>query len=70
LRGEAMAAALAASRSVLVLGRVLDEGETPAAAARFLDVLALLVGAVRELTLHVDCDGAGTTLELTLERAR
>jgi hypothetical protein len=70
LRGEALAAALTTSRSVLALGRVLDEGEEPAAATRFLDVLALLVGAVRELTLRVDCDDDGTTLELTLERGR
>lgn len=70
LRGPATAQALAASRTVFELGRVLDEGEDRATAARFFDTLIVVAEAVRELTLHVDHAPATTTLELTMERAR
>jgi len=70
LRGPEWADAIAASRDVLETGRVLDEGETPAVAKRFFDVLLVVARALREVALHVECDDTRTTLELSLERAR
>lgn len=61
---------LAASRSVLELGRVLDEGEAPAAARRFFDGLMAFAEAVQELSVSVRCDATTTTLELQVVRAR
>lgn len=70
LRVAEWAPVLAASRSVLELGRVLDEGEGPIAAAHFFDVLTTVAAAVRELSLSVHCDASTTAFELTLARVR
>ncbi len=70
LRGPELARALAANRRVVELGRMLDEGESRADAARFVDVVLAVLRAVHEVAVHVDCDDASTTVELTVERAR
>ncbi len=70
LRGPEWADAIAASRDVLETGRVLDEGETPAVAKRFFDVLLVVARSLREVALHVECDDARATLELSLDRVR
>ncbi|MFY9345799.1 MAG: hypothetical protein WAT39_25130, partial [Planctomycetota bacterium] len=70
LRGPAWTEALALSRSVLELGRVLDEGEDQKAAARFFDILLLVLRAVREVGIAVDCTAERTSVEVTLERVR
>jgi hypothetical protein len=70
LCGPGLAQALAASRDVLTLARMLDEGESRAAAERFFDRLTAILRAVRELSLRIACTDTATTLELALERAR
>jgi hypothetical protein len=70
LRGPALAQTLGASREALETARMLDEGETPAMAARFFDVLCAVARALREVSLRVADDGRCTTVELILERAR
>lgn len=70
LRGPAIVAALQRSRSGLELARMLDEGETAAAAAQFFDAFFAVLGAVREVSLRVRCDDAVTHFELGMERGR
>ncbi len=70
LRGPASAQAIAQSRSVFELGRMLDEGEGPSKAARFFDILLLVVAAVREVEVRVACDARETRLTITMERGR
>jgi len=69
-RGEAVALALASSRRVLELARMLDEGEDAVAASRFFDVLLVASGAIRGARLRVQYGAASTQLELLLERVR
>jgi hypothetical protein len=70
LRAAEWVPVLTASRSVFELGRVLDEGEDRADAARFFDVLATVAAAVHEVSLAVRCDATTTTVELALARTR
>ncbi len=70
LRGPAIGAAIAASRPVFELGRVLDEGEEPATATQFFDVLDIVANALHEVTFAVQCAATTTTVELSVERAR
>ncbi|MBL8753712.1 MAG: hypothetical protein JNK15_10455 [Planctomycetes bacterium] len=70
LRAADWGPVLAASRSVFELGRMLDEGEDRADTARFFDILATVVGAVREISLSVRCDARTTTLEVAIARSR
>lgn len=67
LHGPALAAAVAASRSPLVVARMLDEGEARSAAERFWDSFIALAAAVAlELTARVDADR--TEVVLTVRR--
>lgn len=70
LRGPAWATAIATSRSVLELGRMLDEGEDAKAARAFFDVLLVLANAVGEIAIEVDAEQSRTTATLIMERAR
>lgn len=70
LRGPAIAAAIAGSRSALELGRMLDEGEDRAEAQRFFAALIAVAEAIAELRATVQLDAATTRLELDLERRR
>ncbi|MCR9243653.1 MAG: hypothetical protein NXI31_01385 [bacterium] len=70
LRGPAIAAALERARRPLELARMLDEGETETAAKRFWDAAIVLVRAIGRLEVTADYAADGTTLGLTLERAR
>jgi hypothetical protein len=70
LHGDALAAVVQQNRAVLELARVLDEGETPAEAQRFFDVVAAVAAAVRRLDVHVLPTAGSTRLRLRLERVR
>ena len=70
LRGPALAAAIAQSRGVLELARMLDEGEPPGDARRFFDVVIAVTDALASLDLAVTRDAPATTLRLDLERRR
>lgn len=70
LRGPALAAAIAQSRGVLELARMLDEGEPPGDARRFFDVVIAVTDALASLDLAVTRDASATTLRLDLERRR
>jgi hypothetical protein len=70
LRGPAIAAAIAGSRSALALGRMLDEGEDRAEAQRFFAALIAVTETIAELRLGVVLEAATTQFELELERRR
>lgn len=70
LRGPSLAQALETSREALETARMLDEGDTPALAARFFDVLFAVARALHEVSLRIVDDGQRTIVEVVVERTR
>ncbi|HEX5052774.1 MAG TPA: hypothetical protein VFZ65_13440 [Planctomycetota bacterium] len=70
LHGPAIAAALTQNRAALQLARMLDEGETAAAAERFFDAAIAVAAGLHAVVVRAEIGEADTTLQLTVEVVR